>query len=117
MDKDRFKKLLIALPVQILTLAGIYYLCDYFHLPIGLTAALLMFVFMSVVTLMDYKKFKKPQKAAFIDLIIASGLLSLLFAYDHFIRDIRITVIHIFAIIFPPIAIGNYLMKKEKEKT
>jgi intracellular septation protein A len=66
---------------------------------------------------MDYKKFKTPQKVGFIGLIAASGLLSLLFAYDHFIKDIRITVIHIFAIIFLPIAIGNYLMKKEKEKT
>ncbi len=117
MDKDKFKELLIALPVKILTLAGIYYLCAYFQFPLGLTATTLFFVFSGMVIITSYKKFKTPPKALFIGLVISSAILSLLFAYDNFISDIRISVVHIFIVLFIPIGVGNYLMKKEKEKT
>ena len=114
MDKDKLKELLIVLPVKLLALAGIYYLCDYFKLPLGLTAATLLFVFSGMIIITSYKKFKTPQKALFIGLLISSAILSLLFAYDYFIKDIRITVVHIFIILFIPIGIGNYLIKIEK---
>ena len=117
MDKNKFKELLIFLPVKILVIAGVYYLCDYFQFPLGLTAATLLFVFSAMILITSYKKFKTPQKALFIGLLISSAILSLLFAYDYFIKDIRITVVHIFIILFIPIGIGNYLVKKEKEKT
>ena len=100
-----------------MVLVGLYFLCDYYKLPHRLTAGILLFVFMSGVTIIGYKKFRTPQKVGFIGLVVASGLLSGLFAYDHFIKNIRITVFHIFAVLLPPIVIGNYLLKREKEKT
>lgn len=117
MDRSELKGMLISLAVKLLVLVSLYLLCDYFQFPLGLTASLLLFAFALVFMIMHYNKFKTAQKVGFIGLAISAGLLSILFAYDHFIEDIRITVIHIGAIILPPLLIGSYLLKKDKEKT
>ena len=117
MKERKSSELLISILIKIIVILGLYFVCRYFQLPLGLTAAFLLFIFLGIITITDYKKFKKPQKASLVGLIIAPALLSLLFAYDHFIDNIRITVIHIFIILFIPIGIANYLMKKEKKKT
>jgi len=118
MKKDfNIKEMLISLLIKIIVLGGLYFLSQYFQFSVSLTAAILLSVFLGMIVITSYKNFKTPQKALFVGLFIASAILSLLFAYDYFISDIRITVFHILIVLFIPIGIGNYLVKKEKEKT
>ena len=114
MDTNSFRSILKVLPFKIATLLGIYFICKYFDLPLGLTGSFLLFIASVLIVVLNYRNFRKPQKIAFIGLIFSSAILSTLFAYDHFIVDIRITIIHIALIVFPPILIGNYLTNKEK---
>jgi hypothetical protein len=117
MNVRKTSGLLVSSLIKIVILLGLYFVCKYFQLPLALTATFLLFIFLALVAITEYKKFKKPQKVLLVGLILASLLLGLLFAYDHFVNNIRITVIHVFVILFTPIAIGNYFLKKQKEKT
>jgi len=85
----------------------------YFHLSLGLVGAISLFIFIILLTMLSYDRLKTPQKVAFAGLIISSFLLTILFGYDQFINDIKITALHVVGLIFPPILIGNYLLKKQ----
>ena len=109
-------ELMISVIVKCVVLAGMYYLCKTFNLPMGLTGALILFVLFLYFTLSKYNSLDKPKRVCFIGLTFAALILSSLFAYKHFVTEIRITVLHIGIIILIPFLVWKILEKKSQNK-
>jgi hypothetical protein len=119
-DKEKkplnIPELMISVFVTCVVLAGMYYLCETFNLPTGLTGALILFVLSLYLTLSKYNSLDTPKRVCFIGLTFATLILSSLFAYKHFVTEIRITVLHIGIIILIPFLVWKILEKKSQNK-
>jgi len=109
-------ELMISVFVGCVVLAGIYFLCEAFNLPTGLTGALILFVLSLYLTLSKYNSLDKPKRVCFIGLTFAALILSSLFAYKHFVTEIRITALHVGIIILIPFLVWKILEKKSQNK-
>ena len=109
-------EVMISVIVKIVILVGMYYICTIFNLPMGLTASLILFALLSYLTLSNYNSLDKPKRVCFVGLTLAAFVLSSLFAYKHFVSDIRITVLHIGGIILAPFFLWKVLEKKAKNE-
>jgi hypothetical protein len=95
-------------------MVGLYCFFTYFKLPIGLTAALILFVFLLYFTVSKYKALDKNRKICFVGLTLSMFILSTLFGYKHFVFDISINTLHIGVIVLAPLLLWQYLEKKSK---
>ena len=120
MNESKQKEMSIAAQIvpgafSILVLGVIYYFVTNFDLPMRLIVALILFAVTLFLTITNFKSFDKPRSICCIGLTISTLILSFLFAYKHFISDIRITALHIGGIIMVPFIIWRILEKKSKE--
>ena len=113
-ERINLSELIVTLFVKVAVIVGLYYFCTYFELPIGLTAALILFIFLLYFTVSKYKVLNKNRKICFVGLTVSAFILSILFSYKHFVSDISINTLHIGIIILVPLLLWQYLEKKAK---
>jgi hypothetical protein len=117
-NKKQFSvtEILLSMIIKAAVLFGVYYLCDYFNFSIGLTGATILFLGSLYISIKYFKSFNKPKRVGFLGLTVSAFILSILFAYKHFVSDISITIIHVGILLCAPIILMNYLERKEKAK-
>jgi len=108
-------QLITSLLAELVILVGLYYLCTTYNLPMGLGGALFLLVVFAYLTLSKFNSLDKPKKVCFVGLTLASLVLTILFAYKHFVSDISITAIHVGVIMIAPILLWKHLEKKAKK--
>ena len=109
------KTRLIMLFVEVATLVGFYYLYTTYNLPMSLLGASFLFVSLLLFTLLKFNSLDKPKRVFSVGLTLSFLILTVLFAYKHFVSNISITTIHVGVIVIAPILLWKYLEKKTKK--
>jgi hypothetical protein len=114
--KPSVKEILVALLVHLAAFLILLYLSKHSKIPIGLLASVMGTVFMGYLCVRYYGSINRPKRVGFVGLTISFGVLSVLFAIDHYFMDLRINILHIFVLLCAPMFLSQYLEKKAKQQ-